>query len=104
MRCTKLSCSELIEQFNNSELGQHWKFFHLYEMGNILSEGGEKAKQAEAFFRDLLDSDNPDEKLVALRHLAALEYMDGETYEKLERFKKKPSNREILQQVKGLAI
>ena len=86
MRHTKLSCEELIKQFSNPELGQHWKFFHLYEIGNILSEGGEEAKQAEAFFRDLLDSKNPDEALVALRHLLALDYIEEKTWEKLKKF------------------
>lgn len=95
MRYTKLSFDDLVKEFKDPDLGQHWKFFHLGEIGNILLEGGEEAKQAEDFFRDLLDSNNPDDKLVAFRHLVDLDYMKEETYKKLTEFKNDPSNEEI---------
>ena len=100
MRYTKLSFGNLLEEFNDPDLEEHWKFLALSEMGNILMEGGENKEKAETFFRELLDSDNPEYKLNALRYLAALEYMDEATYKKIKEFKKKSDNKEILQQVK----
>lgn len=95
MRYTKLSFNELVREFNDPDLSQHWKFFHLGEIGNILLEGGKNTRKAEAFFLKLLDSENPDYKLIAFRHLVALDRMKEETYRKLIEFKNDPSNQGI---------
>jgi len=104
MRHTKLSFEDLLKKIKDPELGQHWKFFYLGGMRNLLLKGGSDAKKAESFFRELLDSDNPDERLIAFRCLMTLKPMGDETYGKLEIFKEKPINREIIEQFKKITI
>jgi hypothetical protein len=95
MRYTKLTLDDLIKEFRDPDI-RTWKTFLLNEIGTVLmEESGQEAGKAEAFFRELLDGDNREYKLVALRHLLALEYMEEETYEKLKEFPKKPGNKEI---------
>jgi len=104
MRHTKLNFEDLLKKIKDPELGQHWKFFYLGGMRNLLLKGGSDAKKAESFFRELLDSDNPDERLIAFRCLMTLKPMSNETYRKLEIFKGEPSNREIIKQFEKLTI
>ena len=100
MRYTKLSFEGLVEEFNNPDLTADWKRLHLHDIGNILMEGGPEARKAEAFLRDLLDSDKPNEdKLIVLRYLLALDYIEGETWQKLKKFPKESyENRRIFKQ------
>ena len=95
MRYTKHSFEELVERFSNPDLEQEWKFVYLRDMGNILDEGGEDAKEVEAFFRDLLDSKDPGYKSIAFRHLTVLECMDEKTGKKLKKFLEEIGNKKI---------
>ena len=98
MRLTKLSVEQIMEELNNPDLYFPKPFLH-GEMRSILLEGGEDAERAEDFLRKLLDSDNSDDKIFALSCLRDLEYLDEETYEKLQAFSKKPANKKICQEV-----
>ncbi len=104
MRYTKLSFEQIVKELNNSDDPHFSKSFLLREMGNLLLEGGEDAKQAEEFFLGLLDSNDPECKLSAYRHLCALERMNNETYIKLVKFQGNFANKGILQEAALSAV
>jgi len=97
MRFTKLSFEELVEEFNNPDQAVEWKLFQLEDIWNILTEGGEEAEKAEKFFRDLLNDNNLDYRLISFCRLASLECIEAETLVKLEEFSKKPENEYVYQ-------
>lgn len=97
MRFTKFSFEELVEEFNDPDQTIEWKLFQLNDIWNILLEGGEEAEKAEAFFRDLLNDNNPDYRLISFCRLASLERIETETLNRLEEFPKKPKNEYVYQ-------
>ena len=86
MRRTKLSFEQIKEELGSPE-ADFLKGFLIAEMGELLLEGGERADEAEAFLRDLLNSDElVGDKKIAFCFLDALEYMDRETFRAIEAF------------------
>jgi len=104
MRFTKFSFEELLKEFNDPNMEIEWKLFQLNDIWNILTEGGPEAEKAEAFFRGLLDDNNPDYKLIAFYRLASLECIEKETDDKLIEFSKKSENEEIYHNAGALMI
>jgi len=90
MRYTNLDFEKIIKELDNPD-GYFSKHFLHREIGNILLETETtEAEKAEAFFRDILDSNKPDDdKVMALRHLLALDCMDEKTWKKLKEFPKR---------------
>jgi len=104
MRFTKFSVKELVEEFKNPDMEVKWKLFQLDDIWNILLEGGEEAKEAEAFLRGLLDNDNFYYGLIVFHRLAALKCIEKETDDKLIEFSKKSENEEIYHNAGELMI
>ena len=100
LKQTDLTLEELLTAYGNPESGYESGFL-INEIANFLDQGGEEAEKAEAFLRDLLDSNNPDDKHFAFFILLDLETIDEETFKKLEKAKKDPDNQEFLKKVLG---
>ena len=100
LKQTDLTLEELLTAYDNPESGYENGFL-INEIAIFLDAGGEEAEKAEAFLRDLLDSNNPDDKHFAFFILLDLETKDEETFKKLEKAKKDPGNQEFLKKVLG---
>lgn len=100
LKQTDLTLEELLAAYDNPESGYESGFL-INEIASFLDGGGEEAEKAEAFLRDLLDSNNPEDKHFAFFILSDRETMDEETFKKWEKAKKDPGNQEFLRKVLG---
>ena len=100
LKPTDLTLEELLTAYNNPKSGYESSFL-INGIARFLDEGGEEAEKAEAFLRDLLDSNNSDDKHLAFFIIADLETIDEETFKKFEKAKKDPDNIEFLKKVLG---
>jgi len=101
MRYTKLSFEGLVEELENPDI-KNWESLLTTEMCNLLTEGGQEGKKAEAFLRDWLKSKNSIRRLIAFRYLEALECLDAQTFDELEEFKRKPVNAGLIKEANRL--
>ena len=115
MRYTKLTLEDLIEEVNNLDLDLQSRLLCLNDIGEILKEcrvenatkeAQEEAKIAEAFFRNLLDSNTHEElRKFAIQYLLVPDSMEKETLDKLRAFPKESwENRRIYVEAGELMI
>lgn len=101
MRYTKLSFEGLVEEIENSDI-KSWESLLTTEMCNLLIEGGQEGKKAEVFLRGWLDSQEFARRLTAFRYLEALECLDTQTFDELEKFKGKLVNAGLIKEANRL--
>ena len=101
---TGLTVEELLTVWHKPEswpeLGYKREFL-FNKITKFLYEGGEEAEKAEIFLRNLLDSENPDDRHYSFLIISALEEMEETTFKKWKKAKKDPGNMEFLKETLG---
>ena len=108
MRQTNYSLQEILGMLKSGD-SMHPRCLLLNEVGVIMGE--DKNKEAEAFLRELLESNKKDkpmpeeERFIAFCYLETANQtsLDQETHDKLKEFRKNPDNQEVIAKA-GISI